>query len=53
MVVERRVVNNAAVKRAVAVSTRASAKLERRVVPNTFVRSPRAEQFLAERRKNA
>jgi hypothetical protein len=53
MVVERRVVNSVAVRRSVAASTRASAKLERRVVPNTFVRSPQAERFLAERRKHA
>ena len=53
MIVERRVVDRAAIKRAVARSTRASAQLERRVVPNGFVRSERAERFLAERRKHA
>ena len=53
MIVERRVVDRAAVKRAVTHSTRASAKLERRVVPIGFVRSQRAQRFLAERRKHA
>jgi len=53
MIVERRVVDRAAVKRAVSRSTRASAQLEHRVVPSGFVRSQRAERFLAERRKHA
>jgi hypothetical protein len=51
-IVERRNVDSAAVKRTVTASTRASAKLEQRVVPSTLVRSPRAEQFLADRRKS-
>lgn len=51
LIVERRIVDRAAIKRAVARSTRASAQLERRVVPNGFARSERAERFLAERRK--
>lgn len=53
MIAERRIVDRAAVKRAVPRSTRASAQLERRVVPNDFVRSQRAERFLAQRRKRA
>lgn len=53
MIVERRIVDRAAVKRAVSRSTCGSAQLERRVVPNDFVRSQRAERFLAERRKRA
>lgn len=53
MIVERRIMDRAAIKRAVARSTRASADLERRIVANRFVRSERAERFLAERRKHA
>ncbi|WP_169514173.1 hypothetical protein [Agrococcus lahaulensis] len=48
---ERRVVNKAAVRRAVARSTKASAQLERRTVPPTHVRSPSVARFLAERRE--
>lgn len=53
MIVESRAADRMAVKRAVTASTRASAKLERRVVPNGFVRSPGAEKFLAKRRNNS
>lgn len=53
MIVERRIVDRAAIKCAVARSTRASAELERRTVPNGFVRSERAERLLAERHKRA
>lgn len=53
MIVKRRIVDRAAIKRAISRSTRASAQLERRVVPNDFSRSQRAERFLAERRKRA
>lgn len=48
---ERRSIDRTAIKRAVTTSTRASAKLERRVVPNDFVRSASAQKFLVERRK--
>lgn len=48
---EHRVVNREAVTRSVVRSTKASAQLERRTVPTGFVRSPRVEQFLAERRQ--
>jgi len=48
---ERRVVDEAAVKRAVARSTKDSAKLEQRVVPAGFKRSERVEKFLVERRQ--
>lgn len=47
---KRAVVDKAAVKRSAVRSTKASAELERRVVPTTFVRSERVERFLAERR---
>lgn len=50
-VMKRRVVSKAAVKRAAVRSTKASAKLERRVVPATFVREARVERFLADRRQ--
>lgn len=53
VLVERRIVDRVVIKRAAAMSTRASAKLERREVPNSFVRSSGAERFLAERRKNS
>ncbi|GAB3358233.1 hypothetical protein GCM10027300_29140 [Modestobacter lapidis] len=49
--VERRVVNKKAVQRSVIRSTKASAQLERRIVPTGFVRSERVERFLAERRQ--
>ncbi|MBY3555206.1 hypothetical protein HGI15_17640 [Modestobacter lapidis] len=48
---ERRVVNKKAVQRSVIRSTKASAQLERRIVPTGFVRSERVERFLAERRQ--
>jgi len=48
-----RVVDESVVKRSVARSTKASAHLERRTVPAGFVRSPRVERFLAERRRRA
>lgn len=50
---QRRVVNKQAIKRAVSQSTKDSARLEGRIVPSDFVRSERAEQFLAERRQGA
>ena len=50
---ERRVVGNEVVKRFAVRSTKASARLERRSVPEGFVRSKRVEQFLAERRQQA
>ncbi len=46
---ERRIVDSEAVKRAVTRSTADSARLERREVPDGFVRSAGAEKFLAER----
>jgi hypothetical protein len=42
-----------AVKRFAARSTKASAQLERRVVPAGYVRSPQLERFLAERQSQA
>jgi len=45
-----RVVTKEAVKRFAARSTRASAQLERRSLPDGYVRSAKVEQFLAERR---
>jgi hypothetical protein len=50
---EPRVVNQEAIKRFAARSTKASALLERRVVPAGFVRSAKVEKFLAERRSKA
>lgn len=44
------VVTSEAVKRFATRSTKASARLERRVVPAEYVRPVRIEQFLAERR---
>lgn len=46
----RRTVTGEAVKRFAAKSTEASARLERRVVPEGYVRSTKVEQFLAKRR---
>jgi hypothetical protein len=46
---QRRVVNPEAVKRSAIRSTQASAKLERRSVPEGYVRSPAVEKLLAER----
>ncbi len=48
---ERRLVDEEAVQRAVVRSTKASAQLERRTVPAGFVRSEGVERFLAERRQ--
>ena len=50
---ERRKVDAAVIRRAVERSARESARLERRDVPEGFVRSPRAEQFLRDRRTAA
>lgn len=47
----KREIDRAKVKRAATRATRASASLERRVVPNGYVRSEKAEQFLADRRR--
>ena len=44
-----RVVTKEVVKRFAVRSTKASAKLERRVVPASYVRSAQIKQFLAER----
>lgn len=49
----RRVVNREALKRSVARSAEASARIEGRVVPKGYVRSERVERFLAERRQRA
>lgn len=46
---KRVVVSSAAVKKAAARSTRASAKLEGRVVPTGYQRSAAAEAYLAKR----
>jgi hypothetical protein len=46
-------VTSEAVRRFAARSTRASARLERRVVPADYVRSAKVERFLAERRQQA
>ena len=51
--VERRVVDKNAVKRAAERSTRVSAKLEGRVVPQEFVRSSKVEKFVAARTRRA
>ena len=50
---ERRVVDKNAVKRAAERSTRVSAKLEDRVVPQEFVRSSKVEKFVAARTRRA
>lgn len=49
---QRRAVSRDAIKRAAKWSTKASAQLERRTVPDTFVRSQSVERFLEERRQN-
>ncbi|MDJ1371884.1 hypothetical protein C7K25_10980 [Gulosibacter molinativorax] len=49
--VKKRLVDKEAVRRAALRSTRASASLERRDVPVTFVRSEKTERYLAERRR--
>ncbi|GCE74985.1 hypothetical protein [Cellulomonas biazotea] len=46
---ERQVVDKSAVRRSAERSTRVSAKLEGRVVPQDFVRSPKVEKFVAAR----
>ena len=48
-----RVVSKEAIKRAAALMTKASARLEHRVVPEGFVRSAKVEKFLADRRSKA
>lgn len=50
---ERRVIDKNAVKRSAVRSTRASAKLEGRVVPQKFVRSAKVESFVAARTRRA
>jgi hypothetical protein len=50
---QRRVVTKEAAQRFAERSTKASAKLEGRVVPPGHVRSPQVERFLAERRSRA
>ncbi|MFT4147322.1 MAG: hypothetical protein QM632_00795 [Micrococcaceae bacterium] len=45
--------NKEAIKRAADRSAKASMKLERRIVPDNHVRSPKVEQFLANKRKTA
>jgi hypothetical protein len=50
---KRRVIDKEAVKQSVARSTKASAQLERRTVPDGFVRSLQAQQYLAERRQRS
>ena len=47
---DRRVVNKEAVERFAARSTKASAALERRTVPDGFVRSVKVQKFLNDRR---
>lgn len=49
----RRVVSKDAVKRWAIRSTKASAKLERQVVPAGYKRPPKVERFLAERQPQA
>lgn len=46
------IIDKAAVKKSVSQSTKASANLERRTVPEGFVRSERAQQYLAKRRQH-
>ncbi len=50
---ERRVVDESAVKRSAERSTRVSAKLEDSVVPRDFVRSPKVEKFVAARTRRS
>lgn len=52
-IVERRGVSKETVKQFAIRSTKESAKLERRTVPEGHVRSERVERFLAERRQRA
>lgn len=53
MQVAKREIDKTKIKRAANRATRESASLERRVVPNGYVRSEKVEQFLADRRKRA
>ncbi len=46
----RRIVSKEAVERFAARSTKASAALERRTVPDGFIRSAKVQKFLNERR---
>lgn len=48
---KRTPVSKDAIRRSAARSTKASAALEGRIVPDGFVRSERTEKFLAERRQ--
>lgn len=50
---KKRTVNKVRVQRAAARVTKQSAFLERRVVPVGYVRSAKAERFLAERQQRA
>jgi hypothetical protein len=50
---DRRVVDKNAVRRSAERSTRASNKLEGRVIPQEFVRSPKVEKFVAARTRRA
>ncbi|SNY41906.1 hypothetical protein SAMN05421748_106221 [Paractinoplanes atraurantiacus] len=50
---EPRAITREDIKRAVSESTRASARLEGREVPEGFVRSARVEEFLKNRSKAA
>jgi hypothetical protein len=51
--VKRRVVTKEAVKRFAVRSTKASAQLERRALPEGFVRSAQVKRFLADRQSRA
>ncbi|MCG8914220.1 hypothetical protein L6E12_00205 [Actinokineospora sp. PR83] len=50
---KRRVVSKSTVKRIVARSTAASARLERRMIPADYVRPESVTQFLIKRRQQA
>jgi len=52
VVIKKRMVTKEAVKRFAARSTRASAQLERRTLPDDYVRPAKVERFLAERRSH-
>ncbi|MFT4245352.1 MAG: hypothetical protein QM571_02365 [Micrococcaceae bacterium] len=47
----RKRIDKQAIKRAVTRSAKDSAQLERRVVPDNYVRSPQLERYLANKRK--
>jgi len=49
----RKNVSREALQRSAERSAKASVALERRTVPATYVRSKKAEEFLAERRKSS